>query len=96
MAVQAVGQVVLLVAVGHGSPALLFLGAAVAGVGGGAFYPLFAALARAYFGEQSVEVHGLVYSAKAVSGVAAVLTTRRGFPVALLAAAALSLFAAAL
>lgn len=101
VAVQALGQVVLVVAVGRGSTALLFLGAVVAGIGGGAFYPLFAALARAYFGEHSVEVHGLVYSAKAVSGVvgigvAAVVTVRWGFPVALLAAAALSLFAAAL
>lgn len=100
--IQAVGQILLLVAVSQESTALALAGATVAGIGGGAFYPLFAALAREYFGEQrSAEVHGLIYSAKAVSGVvgiglAAVATAQWGFPIALLAAAALSLTSSAL
>lgn len=66
LAIQACGQVLFAVAVSTGSPALLVVAAAVAGLGGGAFYPLFAILAREYFGEGSAfEVHGLVYSAKA-------------------------------
>jgi MFS family permease len=100
--IQAVGQILLLAAVSQESAALVLAGATVAGIGGGAFYPLFAALAREYFGEQrSAEVHGLVYSAKAISGVvgiglAAVATAQWGFPAALLAAAALSLISAVL
>ncbi|MER7082047.1 Nitrate/nitrite transporter NarK [Saccharopolyspora kobensis] len=101
VAVQAAGQVVLLVGVAQGSVALLLAGAAAAGVGGGACYPLSAALAREYFGEHSVEVHGLVYSAKAASGVVgiglgAVVIAQWGFPVALLGAAALALSGAVL
>ncbi|KAA5834628.1 OFA family MFS transporter [Saccharopolyspora hirsuta] len=101
VAVQAIGQILLLVAAGQASTSLLLAGATAAGIGGGAFYPLFAALAREYFGERSIEVHGLVYSAKAASGVAgiglaALVTAQYGFPVALLAAATLSLLAAVL
>ncbi|GAA2772704.1 hypothetical protein GCM10020219_048450 [Nonomuraea dietziae] len=34
------------------------------------FYPLVAALVRQYFGEERVtEIHGVVYSAKAVAGI---------------------------
>ncbi|MGP4017062.1 OFA family MFS transporter [Saccharopolyspora sp. 5N708] len=100
--VQAIGQILLLGAVVQQSTALMLAGATVAGIGGGAFYPLFAALAREFFGEQrSAEVHGLIYSAKAVSGVvgiglAALATAQWGFPTALLAAAALSLVSAVL
>lgn len=102
MAVQALGQVLLLIAITQGSPGWLLVGAAVAGAGGGAFYPLFAALARECFGQRrSIEVHGLVYSAKAVSGVVgiglgwAALATW-GAPVALALAVALSLGSAVL
>jgi MFS family permease len=70
LAVQALGQLLLAAAVHTAAPALLLVAAAVAGLGGGAFYPLFAALAREYFGEdRALEVHGVVYSAKAGSGV---------------------------
>ena len=70
LGVLAAGQVVLAVAVGTGSAVALVVAAVVAGLGGGGFYPLMAALVREYFGEQSAaEVHGLVYSAKAGSGV---------------------------
>jgi MFS family permease len=49
----------------------LFLGFAfLSGFGGGAFYPLFAALVPDYFGENNnASNHGLVYSAKLVSGL---------------------------
>lgn len=70
LAVLAAGQVLIAVALGTGSGMALVVAAVVAGVGGGGFYPLFAALAREYFGEDSAaEVHGLVYSAKAGSGL---------------------------
>lgn len=52
------------------SAAMLLVAATLAGLGGGAFYPLFARMAREYFGEQrSIEVHALVYSAKAFGGL---------------------------
>jgi MFS family permease len=52
---------------------LLWLGAIAAGLGGGAFYPLVASLVREFFGVERVgEIHAVVYSAKAVAGVAAV------------------------
>lgn len=70
LAVQAVGQVVFAVAVITAAPAAMIAAAVLAGLGGGAFYPLFASLAREYFGEErAFEVHGVVYSAKAGSGV---------------------------
>lgn len=70
LGVQAVAQVLLALAVGTGSAGVLLGAAVLAGVGGGAFYPLFACLAREYFGEHSaIEVHGIVYGAKAGSGL---------------------------
>lgn len=69
LAIQAAGQVLLAVAVTTAAPALVIVAASLAGLGGGAFYPLFASLAREYFGEErAFEVHGVVYSAKAGSG----------------------------
>ncbi|SFS78292.1 Nitrate/nitrite transporter NarK [Saccharopolyspora flava] len=99
---QALGQVLLLAGISQSSPGWLAAGAVVAGIGGGAFYPLFAALARECFGqERSVEVHGLVYSAKAVSGVVGIglgwlVLATWGPAVALMSACVLSLLAAAL
>ncbi|MBP2367989.1 MFS transporter [Pseudonocardia parietis] len=73
LGVLAAGQLLLAVAVGTGSTGILAAACVVAGLGGGGFYPLLAGLAREYFGEDSaVEVHGLVYSAKAGSGVVGV------------------------
>ena len=70
LGVLAVGQVLLALAVATGSTVPLVVASVVAGLGGGGFYPLFAGLAREFFGEDSAaEVHGLVYSAKAGSGV---------------------------
>jgi MFS family permease len=79
---------------------LLIVAAAVAGAGGGGFYPLFASLARDYFGDRrALEVHAMVYSAKAFAGVlgiglAAVAVTAWGYPMTFLVAAALSLVSA--
>jgi MFS family permease len=70
LVVQAAGQLLFAVSASTGSTAALVVAAALAGLGGGSFYPLFASIAREYFGESSAfEVHGLVYSAKAVGGV---------------------------
>ncbi|MDI2028125.1 MFS transporter [Saccharopolyspora sp. TS4A08] len=102
MTAQALGQVLLLTGISQGSPGWLATGAAVAGLGGGAFYPLFAALARECFGQsRSVEVHGLVYSAKAISGVVGIglgwlVLAGWGPAVALALAAVLSLLATTL
>ena len=51
LAAQAVGQVCLAGAAAAHSVFLLLLAAVLAGTGGGAFYPLFASLAREFFGE---------------------------------------------
>jgi MFS family permease len=78
----------------------MVLAAVLAGLGGGGFYPLFASIAREYFGEQSAfEVHGLVYSAKALGGLlgvglAAIAVSSWGFAVTFLVAAFVSLGAA--
>ncbi|MFI7700077.1 hypothetical protein [Nonomuraea sp. NPDC049480] len=77
-----------------GSGVLLWLGVVMAGLGGGAFYPLLASLVREFFGvERAGEIHAVVYSAKAVAGVVAVVLALIALtaPVAaLLSAAALA------
>ncbi|MQA96927.1 MAG: MFS transporter [Streptosporangiales bacterium] len=66
LALLGAGQLMLAAAE---SPAAMAAAAAVAGLGGGAFYPLFAQLAREYFGERGTDTnHALVYSGKAVAG----------------------------
>ncbi|GAA2353742.1 OFA family MFS transporter [Saccharopolyspora halophila] len=101
VAVQAAGQVLLLLALTHASHSWLLTGATVAGIGGGAFYPILAALARELFGQRrSAEVHGLIYSAKAASGVVGIgfgflVLAQQGPALALLVATLLSLAAAA-
>ncbi|QFY07304.1 hypothetical protein GBF35_11925 [Nonomuraea phyllanthi] len=76
--------------VAGGGP-LLWLGVVAAGLGGGAFYPLLASLVREFFGvERAGEIHAVVYSAKALAGVAAVglALAALGDPVTALAVAA--------
>jgi MFS family permease len=98
--VQAVAQLFFALSATTGSAGVLVAAAALAGLGGGGFYPLFASLAREYFGEGSAfEVHGLVYSAKAVGGVvgvglAAVAVSAWGWAATFVAAAVISLGAA--
>lgn len=102
MGVQGTGQLCLLVAAAGSTGWMLAVGTGLAGLGGGAFYPLFASLAREYFGEQSTtEVHGVIYSAKAFSGVAgvgmAILALGQwGYSPVFLAAGCLSLCSAVL
>jgi MFS family permease len=97
LVVQAIGQLLFAVSAGTGSTAALVIAAALAGLGGGSFYPLFASIAREYFGEQSaLEVHGVVYSAKAVGGVlgvglAALSVTSWGWAATFIVAAIVSL-----
>jgi predicted MFS family arabinose efflux permease len=71
--------------------------AVVAGTGGGGFYPLFASLARDYYGDRRApEVHAMVYSAKAFAGVlglalAAMAVGAWGYPMTFLVAGVVSL-----
>jgi MFS family permease len=64
----------------------LLLAAILAGAGSGAFYPLFASLAREYFGDRDIaKTHAVVYSAKAFGGIigvglAALAVPAWGFP----------------
>jgi MFS family permease len=98
--VQGVAQLLFALSATTGSTGALVVAAALAGLGGGGFYPIFASLAREYFGEQSaLEVHGLVYSAKAAGGVlgiglAALAVTTWGWAATFAGAAAVSLLAA--
>jgi MFS family permease len=97
-----VGQVCFAGAAASGSLPLLLLAAVLAGAGGGAFYPLFAILAREYFGERSAaETNAVVYSAKAFGGVlgvgvAALITPIWGYAVVFLVAGTLALGSAAI
>lgn len=98
--VQAVAQTLFALSASTQSSVAMVLAAVLAGLGGGGFYPLFASIAREYFGEQSAfEVHGLVYSAKALGGLlgvglAAIAVSAWGFAVTFLVAAFVSLGAA--
>ena len=100
LSVQGVAQLLFALSAVTGSTGALVVAAALAGLGGGGFYPIFASLAREYFGEQSaLEVHGLVYSAKAAGGVlgvglAALAVTTWGWAATFAGAAIVSLAAA--
>lgn len=96
LAVLGLGQLCLASAASTGSVAMLVFATLLAGIGGGAFYPLFASLVREFFGDQSAgarRTHTAVYSAKAFGGVlgvgvaAAVLPSWGYVPVLLLACA---------
>jgi MFS family permease len=81
--------------------ALFLAFAFLSGFGGGAFYPLFAALVPDYFGENfNATNYGLVYSGKLVGalfggGLAASLIDSRGYVVAYLLAGVIGLVSAA-
>ncbi|WP_028927417.1 MFS transporter [Pseudonocardia acaciae] len=98
---QAVAQLALALAAGTSSGGPLVVAAVLAGLGGGGFYPLFASLARDYFGDRrALEVHAVVYSAKALGGVigvglAAMAVMAWGFTVVFVIAAAVALASAA-
>jgi MFS family permease len=70
LVVAAVGQFGVLWAGESRNLVLFMIFAFVNGFGGGAFYPLFAALVPDYFGENyNASNYGLVYSAKLIGGV---------------------------
>ena len=101
LTILGIGQLCFAGAAKSGSVTMLLLSALLAGAGGGAFYPLFASLAREYFGERSaVETNAVVYSAKAFGGVlgvglAALVTPVWGFATVFLIAGGLALGSAA-
>jgi MFS family permease len=80
--------------------ALFMVFAFLVGFGGGAFYPLFAALVPDYFGENyNATNYGLVYSAKLVGGVGggglgAMVVTAWGYTGAYILAGCIALLAA--
>jgi MFS family permease len=98
LGVLGLGQLCLGSAASTGSAAMLVFATVLAGVGGGAFYPLFASLVREFFGDQSAgarATHAAVYSAKAFGGVlgvgvAAAVVPSWGFAPVLLLACALA------
>jgi MFS family permease len=104
LATLGLGQLCLASAASTGSVPMLVFATALAGIGGGAFYPLFASLVREYFGDQSAgarRTHAAVYSAKAFGGVlgvgvAAAVLPSWGYVTVLLLACALAVASAAL
>lgn len=104
LAVLGVGQLCLASAATTGSVGMLLLATLLAGIGGGAFYPLFANMAREFFGDQSAgarQTHAAVYSAKAFGGVlgvgiAAVVVPSWGYPTVFLLATVLAVASGAL
>jgi MFS family permease len=92
-----------LVLSGRSGSAVVFVGcAALVGLGGGAFYAIFANVVLEYFGDRSLlQNQAVVYSAKAAGGVlgigvAAVLVARAGYEPVFAAAGFLGLGAAML
>lgn len=78
---------------------LFIVFAFLAGFGGGAFFPMFAALTPDYFGENNnAQNYGIVYSAKLISGLAggglaAYVIAAGGFNAAYITAGCVGLFA---
>lgn len=97
LAIEALAQFGLVLASLSGSAAVLVTFALLAGLGGGAFYPLFGSLVLEYFGERSaMENQALVYSAKVFGGLVgigmgALVITAYGYEAAFTAAGCLGL-----
>lgn len=104
LATLGLGQLCLASAASTGAAAMLVFATMLAGIGGGAFYPLFASLVREFFGDQSAgarRTHAAVYSAKAFGGlvgvgVAAAVVPSWGYPPVLLVACVLAVASAIL
>ena len=98
--VLAVAQFGVLTAGEMRNQTLFLVFAFLSGFGGGAFYPLFAALTPDYFGENNnASNYGMVYSAKLVSGLfgggmGAVVVASWGYAGAYVASGVVSLVAA--
>jgi MFS family permease len=95
-------QLVLLWGGAHQQPAVLLLGACLAGLGTGSCYTLLVGLVREYFGEESgLQNFGVLYSAKAVGGllgvgVAAIVVASHGYAAAFVGASLIGLTGALL
>ncbi|WP_029113131.1 OFA family MFS transporter [Mycobacterium sp. URHB0044] len=95
-------QLGLVYSASSGLPAAFVASAALSGMAGGAFYPLFASLVADYFGEpNAVRNFGLVYSAKLFGGfigvgIPALLVSAHGLTAVFVTAGLLSLCAAAM
>jgi MFS family permease len=95
-------QLGLVYSASTGQPVAFVASAALSGMAGGAFYPLFASLVADYFGEpNAVRNFGLVYSAKLFGGfigvgIPALLVSSHGLTAVFVAAGLLSLCAAAM
>jgi MFS family permease len=100
--VEAVAQFGLLWSGNLHNEVLFIAFAFLAGFGGGAFFPMFAALTPDYFGENNnASNYGLVYSAKLVSGIvgfgaAASVVVAVGFTGAYIIAGAIAVVSALL
>jgi len=98
--VEGCAQLGLVYSASIGQPAAFVVFAALSGMAGGVFYPLFASLVADYFGEPSaVRNFGLVYSAKLFGGLIGVglptlLVASHGLTIPFVAAGVLSLCAA--
>jgi MFS family permease len=98
--VEGCAQLGLVYCASIGQPAAFVVFAALSGMAGGAFYPLFASLVADYFGEPSaVRNFGMVYSAKLFGGLIgvglpALLVASHGLTIPFVAAGLLSLGAA--
>lgn len=95
LATLGLGQLCLASAASTGTEPMLLFATLLAGMGGGAFYPLFASLVREFFGDQHAGTHAAIYSAKAFGGVlgvgvAASVTPAWGYTPVLLLACALA------
>jgi MFS family permease len=70
LALEGCAQLGLVYSASVGQPAAFVAFAALSGMAGGAFYPLFASLVADYFGERNaVRNFGVVYSAKLFGGI---------------------------
>jgi MFS family permease len=99
---QGCAQLGLVYSAKIGQPSAFVAFAALSGLAGGAFYPLFASLVGDYFGEpNAVRNFGLVYSAKLFGGLIgvglpALRLSSHGLAIPFVVAGLLSLYAAAM
>jgi MFS family permease len=100
LVLEGCAQLGLVYSASIGQPAVFVVFAALSGLAGGAFYPLFASLVADYFGERNaVRNFGLVYSAKLFGGIIgvglpALMVSSHGVTILFVAAGLLSLCAA--
>ena len=102
LVLEGCAQLGLVYSASVGQPAAFVVFAALSGMAGGAFYPLFASLVADYFGERNaVRNFGVVYSAKLFGGIIgvglpALVLSSHGLTMVFVVAGLLSLCSAAL